>query len=213
MEWAAGLVSSAMGRPQPADPTPSAPWPKFTGTDFECYEGEKEEVPAMSEFTVEISLKNLAQSDMPSSLFYSFATTPQEGFGFTGAGPKGNIGFRVEFSRGWAGQLEVILAQATYQSHLEAVRGELQLPSLRGDCKLHVIWDNTNSLLASKELSYKLLVVQETHIVRPGAAPRKQIRIANPEPEPEPDFEDPFESAAGRTRETSGIANVEGSWM
>jgi hypothetical protein len=213
MEWAAGLVSSAMGRPEPAKPAPPVAWPKFVGTDFECYEGEKEQVPAMSEFTIEINLKNQSQDDVPSSLFYSFATTPQQGFGFTGAGLKGNITFRVDFSRGWGGAAEQILPQAVYQSHLQAVRGELQLPSLRGDCNLSVTWDNTQSLMASKELSYKLFLVREDNIVRAGSK-RKQIRTsqsaqaqAQSEPEPEPQL------AAAAAAVEPQMEESEGSWM
>jgi hypothetical protein len=99
------------------------PWPEYDEAGL-VYSGaaEKEAVPNLTEFTLEIALTNSKSENVPMTLLYEFQTTPSEGWGFSGVGLKGNIGFRCDFVRGWGGAPEEVLPLQIHNSHLQVRR-------------------------------------------------------------------------------------------
>jgi len=175
MSWASGAASGLFGRratdPTQEQPPEPPPWPEFAGGPH-VYEGQsvREVVPALSEFSIEIQVDGDAgappDGGPPSglSVFYEFSTEAEEGFGFSGAGKKGNMGFAVELVSRQREEVMPVLETAVHQSHLQVVRGEQQLPRIRGPCTLRVVFDNTHSIFMEKKLSYHVVVATHRNI-------------------------------------------------
>ena len=175
MSWASGAASGLFGRratdPTQEQPPEPPPWPEFAGGPH-VYEGQsvREVVPALSEFSIEIQVDGDAgappDGGPPSglSVFYEFSTEAEEGFGFSGAGKKGNMGFAVELVSRQREEVMPVLETAVHQSHLQVVRGEQSLPRIRGPCTLRVVFDNTHSIFMEKKLSYHVVVATHRNI-------------------------------------------------
>ena len=92
------------------------PWPEFAGPVVYVGSSECEVVPNLSEFSIEVHLEPTSE---PLSVFYEFRTEAEEGFGMSGAGVKGNMGFRVDLVNVIREELMVLLEPRVYQSHLQ----------------------------------------------------------------------------------------------
>lgn len=173
MSW----FSSSAPEPEPE----YAPWPEFTAKPMFEGDGKDELVPNLTEFSVEVpleadvteSLDKLTAASFVSttSVFYEFSTVGEQGYGFSGSGLKGNMGFRLELVNSQRPDDPMVLLETkVYRSHLQTVRGEAKLPRLRNPCKLVLIFDNTHSLIKDKTLAYKFAVVLNEHIKGRGDA-------------------------------------------
>jgi hypothetical protein len=99
------------------------------------------------------------------TIFYEFSTVATDGFGFTGAGAKGNIGFGVNCIS-QSETLHMLIPNKVYASHVQKIRGWRRLPSMQSTSRLQCVFDNTHSLMRGKVLNYHLVVALNENIIR-----------------------------------------------